>query len=299
MTIKRNGLGKGLTALLQDSNTDVSSKNPIAANSISEIRLSEIEANPFQPRKEFDEGALDELAESIKLHGIIQPITVRKIGYGKYELVSGERRTRASIRAGLTTIPAYVRVANDQSMLEMALIENIHREDLNAIEIAQSYKRLLEECSLKQEELGDRIGKNRSTVTNYLRLLRLPEEIQIALRDNQITMGHARALLGIEDRDKQVSVLDDIIDMELSVRAVEELVKKIGKEDKPNVVPGKNGKPKTHSNGSFNSGIWEQKLSKLVNNKIKIKQLKNGKGEIVIPFKTEDDLAHIASLLEK
>jgi ParB family chromosome partitioning protein len=294
MTIKKSALGKGLTALLQDSNTDVSSKNPIAANSISEIKLSEIEANPFQPRKEFDEGALDELAESIRLHGIIQPITVRKVGYGKYELVSGERRTRASIRAGLTTIPAYVRVANDQSMLEMALIENIHREDLNAIEIAQSYKRLLEECSLKQEELGDRIGKNRSTVTNYLRLLKLPEEIQIALRDNQISMGHARALLGIDDRDKQVSILDDIIDMELSVRAVEELVKQETRAEKP-----KAAKPKTGSNGHFNIGPWEQKLSKLVDNKIKVRQLKNGKGEIVIPFKTEDDLARFASLLEK
>jgi ParB family chromosome partitioning protein len=295
MTIKKSGLGKGLTALLQDSNTDVSSKNPIPSNTISEIKLSEIEANPFQPRKEFDEAALDELSESIRLHGIIQPITVRKVGYGKYELVSGERRTRASIRAGLTTIPAYVRVANDQSMLEMALIENIHREDLNAIEIAQSYKRLLEECSLKQEELGDRIGKNRSTVTNYLRLLKLPEEIQIALRDSQISMGHARALLGIEDKEKQVSILDDIIDNELSVRAVEELVKQETRGDKQ----PKTAKPKTGSSGQFNTGPWEQKLSKLVDNKIKVRQGKNGKGEIVIPFTTEDDLARFVSLLEK
>lgn len=294
-TIKRNGLGRGLTALLQDSNTDVTGKNPAPVNSISEIPLNQITANPFQPRTEFDEAALEELTESIKVHGIIQPIAVRKIGNDKYEIISGERRTRASIRAGLKTIPAYVRVANDQSMLEMALIENIQRENLNAIEIALSYKRLLEECKLNQEELGERVGKNRSTVTNYMRLLKLPEEIQIALRDNQISMGHARALITLDDKDVQIEILDDIIDHELSVRAVEELIKQ---KNAPTTRNGKAVKKVERQHEEVFS-VWEQKLGKLIDKNIKIKNKANGKSELIIPFKNEDDLARFAALLEK
>ncbi len=294
-TIKRNGLGRGLTALLQDSNTDVTGKNPAPVNSISEIPLNQITANPFQPRTEFDEAALEELADSIKMHGIIQPIAVRKIGNDKYEIISGERRTRASIRAGLKTIPAYVRVANDQSMLEMALIENIQRENLNSIEIALSYKRLLEECKLNQEELGERVGKNRSTVTNYMRLLKLPEEIQIALRDNQISMGHARALITLDDKDLQIEILDDIIDHELSVRAVEELIKQ---KNAPTTRNGKAVKKVERQHEEVFS-VWEQKLGKLFDKNIKIKNKANGKSELIIPFKNEADLAKFAEMLER
>ncbi|MGZ5303641.1 MAG: ParB/RepB/Spo0J family partition protein, partial [Bacteroidia bacterium] len=281
--------------LLQDSNTDVTGKNPVPVNSIAEIPLNQIAANPFQPRTEFDEAALEELTESIRLHGIIQPIAVRKIGNDKYEIISGERRTRASIRAGLKTIPAYVRVANDQSMLEMALIENIQRENLNAIEIALSYKRLLEECKLNQEELGERVGKNRSTVTNYMRLLKLPEEIQIALRDNQISMGHARALITLDDKEIQIEILDDIIDNELSVRAVEELIKQ---KNAPTTRNGKSVKKIERQHEEVFS-VWEQKLAKLFDKNIKIKNKANGKSELIIPFKNEDDLARFAEMLEK
>jgi ParB family chromosome partitioning protein len=259
---------------------------------MSEINISEHDANPYQPRLEFEEAAIEELAESIRLHGIIQPITVRKVGYDKYELISGERRTRAARRAGLTTIPAYVRLANDQSMLEMALIENIHRENLNAIEIALSYKRLLEECKLNQEELGDRVGKNRTTVTNYLRLLKLPEEIQIALRDSQISMGHARALISLDDKDAQIEILDEIIDHELSVRRVEELVKE--KSAPPKAKPAKPAKKEGDE-----MMVWEHKFSRLMDKSVKIKSKKGGKGEIIIPFRNEEELKKLSEMLEK
>jgi ParB family transcriptional regulator, chromosome partitioning protein len=291
--IKKPALGKGLTALLQDNKTDITGKNTAAVNSIAEISISEIEANPFQPRLEFEEGALEELTESIKTHGIIQPITVRKIGNGKYEIISGERRTRASIRAGLKTIPAYIRVANDQSMLEMALIENIHRENLNAIEIALSYKRLSEECKLNQEELGERVGKNRTTVTNYLRLLKLPEEIQIALRDAQITMGHARSLINIEDKDLQLEMLYEIIDHDLSVRQIEQLVK--ARTSAP--VTRRKAAVAEVKNDSIQE--WEKRFSGLVDKSIRIKQKNNGAGEIIIPFKGEKELQKLAELMGK
>jgi len=291
--IKKQALGKGLTALLQDNKTDITGKNSPPVNSIAEINISEIEANPFQPRLEFEEGALEELTDSIKTHGIIQPITVRKIGNGKYEIISGERRTRASIRAGLKTIPAYVRVANDQSMLEMALIENIHRENLNAIEIALSYKRLSEECKLNQEELGTRVGKNRTTVTNYLRLLKLPEEIQIALRDAQISMGHARSLINIEDKDLQLEMLYEIIDHDLSVRQIEQLVKaRTSAPVNRRTIPVTENKA-----GAYDE--WAKRFTGLLDLNIKFNQKKNGTGELVIPFKSEKELAHLAELLEK
>src|SRR5918993_1680938 len=232
---KKGGLGRGLNALIEGSyDKKVDPQILHEVNTIAEIRLSQIETNPFQPRTHFDQTALEELAESIKVQGIIQPITVRQLDANTFQLISGERRFQASKLAGLETIPAYIRKADDQQMLEMALIENIQREQLNAIEIALSYQRLLSECNLKQEELGDRVGKKRTTVTNYLRLLKLPPDIQIGLRDNQISMGHARALINIDNVDLQLQVFNRIIAEELSVRKVEEIVRQINNPEKVN-----------------------------------------------------------------
>src|SRR6187551_1825671 len=235
---KKKALGRGLSALLSDNeedeklnveiSTDVIPSTP--ANGMSEIQVSEIEVNPFQPRTHFDQEALKELAESIKVHGIIQPITVRRLSRNQYQLISGERRFQASQLAGLKSVPAYIRLADDQQMLEMALIENIQRENLNAMEIALSYQRLLTECNLKQEELGERVGKNRTTVTNYLRLLKLPPDIQIAVRDNKLSMGHARAIINVENPDQQLYIFKQALSEELSVRKVEELVREISSE---------------------------------------------------------------------
>lgn len=293
MSTKRKALGKGLNALLSDASTDITAKKPVPLNNVSEIPINEIEANPFQPREDFEEEELEELVESIKVHGIIQPVTVRKIGYGKYQLISGERRTRAAIRSGLEKIPAYVRVANDQGMLEMALIENIHREDLNPIEIAISYKRLIEECSLVQEDVAKRIGKNRTTVTNYMRLLKLPNEVQLALRKNKITMGHARSLINIEDPEKQLELLLKIIQDNLSVRDAESLAKD-AKTIKKNVKPKTTDKEERKDYSSF-----EERFRKAYNTPVKIKTKRGGKGELVIPFNSEEDLHNILSILEK
>jgi ParB family chromosome partitioning protein len=242
---KRNALGKGLSALLESNSTDITTYKSQAVGSVTRINIADIEANPFQPRTQFDPQLLNELADSIRIHGVIQPITVRKMGYDKYQIISGERRTRASILAGLTEIPAYIRIANDQEMLEMALIENIQRKDLNAIEVAWSYKRLMDECSLKMEELGERVGKDRSTVNNYLRLLKLPEPIQAALRDEQLSMGHARAIIALDDANRQLALYHQITTQDLSVRAIEQLVKTeksagssaSAKSAKPNPIP--------------------------------------------------------------
>src|SRR4051812_34249358 len=208
MTTKKPALGRGLSALLENAKTDITTKNigenAAVVNSVATIRVQQIETNPFQPRTNFEETALQELSDSIRQHGIIQPITVRKLGYDKYQLISGERRFRASQLAGLTSVPAYIRIANDQGMLEMALVENIQRENLDAIEVAISYKRLIDECDLTQEQLSQKVSKQRSTITNYLRLLKLPVEIQLAIRNGDITMGHARALINIENADKQL-----------------------------------------------------------------------------------------------
>jgi len=223
---KKAGLGRGLSALLENADTDITSGGGNAlAGSVSLIPISNVEANPFQPRTEFNPEQLAELSESIKVHGVIQPITVRKMGFDRYQLISGERRTRASVLAGMTQIPAYVRVANDQEMLEMALIENIQRSDLNAIEVAMSYKRLLEECNLKQEELGERVGKDRTTVNNYLRLLKLPDSIQLGIKQGLVSMGHARAMINMDDAGGQMELYQQIITNNLSVRDVEGLVK--------------------------------------------------------------------------
>lgn len=293
---KKSGLGRGLSALLSDASTDITNTATEArpANSISEISISQIQANPFQPRTEFEEVALLELAESIKIHGVIQPITVRKMGYDSYQIISGERRTRASILAGLTKIPAYIRVANDQEMLEMALIENIQREELNPIEIGLSYKRLMEECSLKQDEVGDRVGKNRSTVTNYLRLLKLPDSVQLALKEGKISMGHARAIINVDDPKKQEWMLEQMLANELSVRSVENLVRE--ENNKPNET--KANKPAAKPNKSETLVEYQKSLSDRFNTKISIKADDKGRGNIKIPFRSQAELQRILDLMQ-
>jgi ParB family transcriptional regulator, chromosome partitioning protein len=294
---KRNALGKGLGALLENSDDDVSVVAEGTVNSVATISLNKIVANPFQPRNEFEDEALSELAESILIHGVIQPITVRKVGSDKYEIISGERRTRASIIAGLDRIPAYVRLANDQEMLEMALIENIQREDLNAIEISLSYKRLLDECGLRQEELGDRVGKKRSTVNNYLRLLKLPDNIQTALRKNEISMGHARALINVEDPDVQAYICKRAVADGLSVRKVEELVKEY--QSTGSVPEPKETSPRTGSEPKANFREfkpYKDLLIERLGSAIEFSAVKGEKGKIVIHF---EDKPHLADILEK
>ncbi|WP_421765629.1 ParB/RepB/Spo0J family partition protein [Ekhidna sp.] len=288
---KRSGLGRGLGALLEDSGEKekISGSGATPKGAISEIDIAKIETNPWQPRSDFDEDALNDLAESIKVQGIIQPITVRALSEKQFQLISGERRLQACKKAGLKTIPAYIRIADDQQMLEMALIENIQRENLNAIEIALSYQRLLAECDLKQEQLGDRVGKNRSTVTNYLRLLKLPPDIQIALRDGKLSMGHARALISIDDVSLQLDLYNQIIKQDLSVRKVEELVrskgKKVEKESKPVEIDPEIKK-------------LQGKLSTHFGSKIAIKSNEHNKGEIKIPFTSTEDLNRILEILD-
>jgi ParB family chromosome partitioning protein len=295
---KRNALGKGLSALLNDSVNVLPNKNEIgtsadvnAMGSVNEIKIAEIEVNPFQPRTDFDQDALAELADSIKLQGLIQPITVRKVNAHKFQLISGERRLRASKLAGLTQIPAYVRTANDQQMLEMALIENIQRENLNAIEVALSFQRMIDECSLKQEELGERVSKNRSTVTNYLRLLKLPPTIQASIRDNQISMGHAKALISVADSSKQLYIHQLIIQQELSVRKVEEMVRDMQKA--PVKKEGKQPEPL-----SFQVQKIQDDLASKFSTNVKLKLNSQGKGSIEIPFLSEDDLNRILEMLD-
>lgn len=296
----RKALGRGLSALLEDSNTDQKSSSNkenrditdiSSGASINEIPLEQIEVNPFQPRTDFDKQALEELAESIKVQGIIQPITVRKLSKDSYQLISGERRTQASKLAGLKSIPAYIRMADDQQMLEMALIENIQRENLNSIEIALSYQRLLTECDLKQEQLGDRVGKNRTTVNNYLRLLKLPPDIQLAIRDKRISMGHARAIINIDDVDKQLDVFKRILKDDLSVRKVEALVRELTSgESSEKEKPAKTEMP-------YEAKQVQSKLSSHFGTKIGMKIDKNNKGEIKIPFLSKDDLNRILDIL--
>jgi ParB family transcriptional regulator, chromosome partitioning protein len=293
MNAKRQALGKGLTALLTDASTDVTGKFTVPVNAISEILLSEIEANPFQPREDFNEDELDKLVDSIKLHGLIQPVSVRKIGYGKYQLISGERRTRAAIRAGLKTIPAFVRVADDQGMLELSLTENLLRDDLNPIEEALGYRRLIEECSLKQEEVAVRMSKDRTSITNYLRLLKLPEEIQIALKNRKITMGHARSLLGIEDPVLQLDVLKHILQDDLTVRQIEGIVKEIKSRK---AQKGKKVKTIFELN-EFHESLAE-KIADLYHTTVKFKPKDKSRGEIIISYKSEEDLKRIFAIIE-
>lgn len=282
----KNGLNP-----IAETRTDANSTAAPANNNIGHIDISDVETNPYQPRTEFDQMALNELADSIKVQGLIQPITVRKQPNGKYQLISGERRLRASRLAGLTQIPAYVRTANDQQMLEMALIENIQRENLNAIEIALSFQQMLDECNLKQEQLGERVGKNRTTVTNYLRLLKLPPAIQVSIRDQKISMGHARALISVEQADKQLFIHNEIIEKGLSVRKVEELVRNINSvEVKP--------KAKQPAGARFEHQKLQRDLAAKFATRVKLKVGENGKGAIEIPFVSEDDLNRILELLD-
>ncbi len=291
--MKKRGLGRGLSALLSDTpDTGQFEESPAASGNMSEISISEIEVNPFQPRKHFDQESLRELTDSIKIHGIIQPITVRKLTRNKYQLISGERRFQAAGRAGLKTIPAYIRSADDQQMLEMSLIENIQRENLNAIEIALSYQRLLTECNLKQDQLGERVGKNRTTVTNYLRLLKLPPDIQIALRDNKLTMGHARAIINIENPEVQLLIFKRTIREDLSVRQVEELARAMGKGKKPKLAP----------DGAVTASSKEivqlqGTLSSHFGTKVSVKS-DGKKGEIKIPFLSIEDLNRILDIFK-
>ena len=291
---KKRGLGRGLDAILQSPETDITSSDisgNYVAGAVAEINIDFIEANPFQPRTDFHESALNELAESIKIQGVIQPVTVRKMGRDKYQLISVERRLRASKMAGLKTIPVFIRVANDEQMLEMALIENTHREGLNAIEIALSYQRLIEECNITQEQLSEKVGKDRSTVTNFLRLLKLPPEVQVALRDGFISMSQARAIINIEDKTKQLVILKEIIDKDLSVRQVEELVRSLN---------SKNVKTKKQKDVLPEAFIFTvDSLSKSLNTKVKINRNSKGKGSLTIDFKNDEDFERLIALINK
>lgn len=300
MSTKKNALGRGLSALLENANTDITSNRlegeGKVVGAISNIEISKIEANPFQPRTNFEEDALNELAASIKEHGIIQPITVRKLGYDKYQLISGERRFRASQLAGLESVPAYIRIANDQAMLEMALVENIQREQLDAIEVAISYKRLIDECNLTQEQLSQKVSKQRSTITNYLRLLKLPIEIQLGIRNGDISMGHARALINIENPEKQLEIFNQIILNNLSVREAEDLAR--GVKTIVESVKTSSSNKTTKSSLSVEQQILVDDLRAVFNTKVSINREGNGKGKIVIPFKSDNDLKRILDLLD-
>ncbi|MDL5044479.1 ParB/RepB/Spo0J family partition protein [Oscillatoria amoena NRMC-F 0135] len=294
---KKKALGRGLNALLSDSEkeerleTDLPVVHTSPSGSIAEIPVDQIEVNPFQPRTHFDQEALEELAESINVHGIIQPITVRRLARDQYQLISGERRFQASQLAGLKTIPAYVRAADDQQMLEMALIENIQRENLNAIEIALSYQRLISECNLKQEQLGERVGKNRATVTNYLRLLKLPPDVQIAVRDNRITMGHARAIINVENPEQQFYIFKKILAEDLSVRKVEELVRTLSE------AHAEKSKPAQPATANREISQLQSQLSSHFGTRVVVKS-DGKKGEIKIPFLSVEDLNRILDILK-
>lgn len=291
---KRPALGKGLSALLESSLTDITSDDLTDGSvlgSVALLPISSIEANPFNPRTHFEEDALEELSDSIGTHGIIQPITVRKLGRSKYQLISGERRFKASQMAGLKEIPAYIRVANDQTMLEMALVENIQRQDLNAIEVALSYHRLIQECNLTQEQLAKQISKSRTSITNHLRLLKLPAKIQLAVRENEISMGHARALVGIEDSDKQLDIFERVIEEKLSVRELENILREEkNKEEEP-----KKKEPKPEISEA-QLGFAEQ-FSDKVAAKVQIKKQATGNGKVIINFNSEVDLNRIIEIL--
>lgn len=298
---RKTGLGRGLSALLNDSDELTQSSSIVhesseskSVGSVQTIAITSIEVNPYQPRKEFDPVAMAELAESIKVQGLIQPITVRKLSSHSFQLISGERRLRASKLAGLRDVPVYIRTADDHQMLEMALIENIQREDLNAIEVAISYQRMIEECGLKQEELGERVSKGRSTVTNYLRLLRLPPSIQASIRDNAISMGHARALINAGDVEKQLFLHREILSKGLSVRKVEELVRELqsGKDAKKEKTTKEKAK-------SFQLQKIEDDLASRFSTRVRLSvSSKQNKGRIEIPFNSEEDLNRILELLD-
>ncbi len=292
-TQRKNALGKGLGALLKDSSFLADLKEGKKPNPLQEIHIRQIRLNPFQPRKNFDAATLQELCTSIQLHGIIQPLTVKQLTPSEYQLIAGERRLQAAKMAGLEKLPAYIRVADDQQMLEMALVENIQRENLNPIEVALSYQRLLTECQIKQEELGDRVGKSRATVNNYLRLLKLPPDVQAALRDRKISMGHARALIGIEATDAQLKIFKEIIKKNLSVRSVETQVRDWSSEKKINAnqsnQTGKKIKNKTTEVSS--------RLATRLGTQVQIQISSREKGIIKIAFANTKELDRISEML--
>ena len=286
---QKNALGRGLGALMEDADKG----NIAQAAAINEIDIDKIEVNPFQPRKTFDEESLRELASSIRKIGIIQPITVRKVNGDTYQLITGERRFKASIIAGLESIPAYVRLAEDQNMLEMALVENIQREDLDSIEVAISYQRLIEEVNLTQESLSERVGKKRSTIANYLRLLKLPAEIQLGIRDRLISMGHARALVNIPDPNVQLEIYQKTIKDDLSVRRVEELVRRTINSRGPRQADGKQGTPAKEYNE------LKEQLSRFFETEVEFRRNNKGSGRIVIPFASDQGLEKILVMLDR
>jgi ParB family chromosome partitioning protein len=293
MAEKKRALGKGLSALLKNPDTDITSAESIEKStkivgSISELPLDQIEVNPFQPRTDFDEDALQELAISIKELGVIQPITVRKLGYDKFQLISGERRFRATQIAGLNSIPVYIRIANDQEMLEMALVENIQREQLNPVEVALSYQRLIDECKLTQEKMSERVGKKRSTITNYLRLLKLPAEILSALKKEDISMGHARALINVNNTETQLNIFRDAVSNKFTVREIEQIVKDFG-----NTNYTKTSRNRTKSIPTFEHQKISNDLSHSLGKEVKLKVLKSGKGKVEIKFNSAEELDEI------
>ena len=295
MATKKRALGRGLSALLENANTDITSKYSAAdshvAGSISEIEISSITANPFQPRKQFSVEALQELVDSIKIHGVIQPITVRKIGNDQFQLISGERRFRACALAGLSAVPAYVKIANDQSMLEMALIENIQRENLDPIEVAISYERLINECELTQEEMADRVGKSRTSVTNFLRLLKLPDEIKKGLQERKLSMGHARALLGIDDEKKMMKLYHSILENNLSVRKVEEQSKELSNASSTARMKA--------SPLSFEEKSWISSLSNEYSTKIALNRDAEGNGKLIFHFTSTSEMEDLIKKLKQ
>jgi len=297
MNAKKNSLGRGLGALIEDASVPKEIIHAVEADN--EIELSLIEVNPYQPRKDFDQDALDELAESVKQLGVIQPLTLRKLENGRYQIIAGERRFRAAKMAGLKKVPAFIRMADDQAMLELALVENIQRADLNAIEIAISYQRLMDECNLTQESLSERVGKKRATVANYLRLLKLPAEIQLGLREEKISMGHARTLLAINDHEMQTEVFHQIISDGLSVRDVEEMARNINEpsERNDNKPSQKAVKGKTESKNIEYEDL-RQHLSKHFNSLVEFKRGNKGDGKIIISFKTDEELERILTILD-
>ena len=289
---KYNALGRGLDALI--STEDIKTEG---SSSISEVSMEQIRPNPDQPRREFDDDKLQELANSIRQIGIIQPITLRDMGDGTYIIIAGERRWRASQRAGLTHIPAYIRTVNDENMMEMALVENIQRQDLTALEVALAYQHLIEQYGLTQEQLSDRVGKNRATVTNYLRLLKLPANIQMALKKREIDMGHARALLALEAPETQLKVFAEMKNEKMSVRRIEEMVKQLNEGETVKSNSGKQIRAKGVSLSTEYNALKES-LSKLFNTKVQLTCSDKGNGKISIPFANENELERIIELLD-
>lgn len=295
--IKKQALGRGLSALLKDPDNDIKSVDDKNADkvvgNIIELEIEAIEINPFQPRSNFNEESLKELASSIKELGVIQPITVRKLAFNKYQLISGERRLRASTLVGLTTVPAYIRIANDNESLIMALVENIQRHDLDPIEIALSYQRLIDEIQLTQEQMSDRVGKKRSTIANYLRLLKLDPIIQTGIRDGFISMGHGRAIINIEDQDVQTDIYQKIVSQNLSVRDTEALVKNYQESLKPKPIG------KTKSTSFEIADTHKNTFANYFGTKVDMKVAGNGKGKITIPFHSEEDFKRIIKLIKE